>query len=143
MTAAVLFATLDDYVEVVTDLRDGGFDQVVDLCVVDYLQFERADLPEGIAPGRFEVVVNLLSHAERRRTRVRLQVPEGSAVPSLFDLYPGTENMEREAYDMYGVEFTDHPDLSRILMPETWTGHPLRKDYVIGRIPVQFKAPST
>ena len=69
-----------------------------------------------------------------------VQVPEAApVVASLFDLYPGTEAMERECFDMFGIEFADHPDLTRILMPEDWDGHPLRKDYEVGRIPVQFK----
>ena len=135
----VLHAALDSYLELVSTLRDEGFAQIIDLCAVDYLQHERGDLPDGVTPARFEVVVSLLNLAERRRVRIRLQVPEDAAVPSLFDLYPGSENMEREAFDMYGIEFSDHPDLSRILMPETWTGHPLRKDFAVGRIPVQFK----
>ena len=97
-------------------------------------------LPEGVQPERFEVVVNLLSLSMRQRVRVRVQVPESDpAVDSLFDVYPGTEAMEREAYDMVGIIFTDHPDLTRILMPEDWEGHPLRKDYGVGRVPVQFK----
>lgn len=140
--AEVVHVSLDTYLEVISGLRDDGFEQVVDLCAVDYLHHERSDLPATAEPARFEVVVNLLSHAHRKRTRVRVQVPEGEPVPSLFDLYPGTEAMEREAFDMYGIEFSDHPDLSRILMPETWVGHPLRKDFSSGRIPVQFKAPS-
>ena len=71
---------------------------------------------------------------------MRVQVPaDDPTLPTLFDLHPGTEAMEREAYDMFGIAFTDHPDLTRILMPEDWEGHPLRKDYEVGAIPVQFK----
>ncbi len=101
---------------------------------------ERAGVDDGVEPQRFEIVVNLLDMGQRRRTRLRVQVPEADpTVASLFDIYPGTEAMEREAYDMFGILFADHPDLTRILMPEDWEGHPLRKDYEMGRIPVQFK----
>jgi NADH-quinone oxidoreductase subunit C len=98
------------------------------------------ELPAGVVAERFEVVVNLLSLSRRERVRVRVQVPDSDPYcPSLFDVYPGTEAMEREAYDLFGVVFSGHPDLSRILMPEEWEGHPLRKDYGVGRVPVQFK----
>jgi NADH-quinone oxidoreductase subunit C len=135
----VLFPAIDSYVDLVSELRDEGFKMVVDLCGVDYLSHGRTDLPKSIEPERFEVVVNLISHVRRERIRIRLQVAEDASVPSLFDLHPGTEAMEREAFDMFGIVFSDHPDMSRILMPETWTGHPLRKDFDAGRIPVQFK----
>jgi NADH-quinone oxidoreductase subunit C len=86
------------------------------------------------------VVLNLTSISTRDRIRVRVQVPESDpTIASAFDLWPGTEAMEREVFDMFGVSFDGHPDLTRILMPEDWDGHPLRKDYAIGRIPVQFK----
>ncbi|MDW3176190.1 MAG: NADH-quinone oxidoreductase subunit C [Acidimicrobiia bacterium] len=135
----VLFPGVDAYFDLIQELKDEGFVQVIDLCGVDYLHHDRNDLPASVTPERFEIVVNLISHARRERIRVRVQVPEGAEVPSLFDLFPGTEAMEREAFDMFGVTFTDHPDMSRILMPETWNGFPLRKDFDIGRIPVQFK----
>ena len=81
-----------------------------------------------------------MSHTERERVRLRIQVPEAEpSVPSLFDVHPGSEAMEREVFDLYGIRFDGHPDLTRILMPEDWVGHPLRKDEAIGRIPVQFK----
>jgi len=71
---------------------------------------------------------------------LRIQIPESDPVlASAFTLYPGTEAMERETFDMFGIVFEGHPDLTRILMPEDWQGHPLRKDYDPGRIPVQFK----
>jgi NADH-quinone oxidoreductase subunit C len=110
-----------------------------DLTAVDYLTFPGRTLPDGIVAERFELVVNLLSIERRERIRVRVQVPEADpSIATLFDMYPGTEAMEREVYDMFGITFTDHPDLTRILMPEDWEGHPLRKDYDQGRIPVQF-----
>ena len=126
-------------------LTNDGYDQLIDVTAVDYSAADRArTLPDGVAPERYEVVVAMLSHAKRERVRIRVQVPEGDPhVPSLFDLHPGSEALEREVFDMFGILFDDHPDLSRILMPEDWIGHPLRKDYAVGQIPVQFKgAPS-
>ena len=141
----VLHPERDGYLELARTLHDEGYVVCVDLTAVDHLTREAPrTLPEGVAPERFELVVGLLSHRDRARVRLRVQVPaEDPRVPSLFGLHPGTEAMEREVYDMYGIAFDDHPDLTRILMPEDWIGHPLRKDQDSGRIPVQFKdAPS-
>jgi NADH-quinone oxidoreductase subunit C len=131
-----------NYLEVLTALKADGFDVCADLCAVDYLAAPARPLPDGVAPGRYEIVVNLLSTGQRRRLRVRAQVPaDDPLLPSVFDLWVGTEAMEREAFDMMGITFDNHPDLTRILMPEDWEGHPLRKDYAVGRVPVQFKHP--
>jgi NADH-quinone oxidoreductase subunit C len=136
----VVFPTREQYVAVVREYRQSGFEMCADLCAVDYLAHPGRRLPEGVDPERFEVVVNLLSLSQARRVRIRVQVPEDDcAAPSLFDEYPGVEAMEREAYDLFGVVFEGHPDMTRILMPEDWEGHPLRKDYGVGRVPVQFK----
>ncbi|MGD0881526.1 MAG: NADH-quinone oxidoreductase subunit C [Acidimicrobiales bacterium] len=136
----ILFPNREQYLGVVGALVDEGFETCADLCGVDYLTHPGRTLPEGVRPERFEVVVNLLSLSQVRRVRVRVQVPaDDAAIPTLFDLYPGTEAMEREAYDLLGIVFTGHPDMTRILLPEDWEGHPLRKDYGVGRVPVQFK----
>ncbi len=136
----VLHVPLDRYLEVVRELFDEGFTMCVDLTAVDYLTHRARSIPGEIMPARFEVVVNLLSIETAERVRLRVQVPaDEPTVPSLFPLYPGTEAMEREVFDMFGIIFQGHPDLTRILMPEDWEGHPLRKDYDVGRIPVQFK----
>ena len=136
----VVHPTREQYLDLVKALADDGYAMVIDLCGVDYLDYLDRPLPDGITGERFEVVVNLLDMTNRRRIRIRVQVPEADpSVASLFDLHPGAEAYERETFDMFGVTFTDHPDLTRILMPEDWVGHPLRKDYDVGRIPVQFK----
>ncbi len=136
----VLHPTREQYLDVVKQLTDDGYVMVIDLCGVDYLRHMLRALPAGVQPERFEVVVNLLDITKRRRIRLRVQIPESDpTLPSLFDVHPGTDAFERETYDMFGVTFTDHPDMTRILMPEDWIGHPLRKDYDVGTIPVQFK----
>jgi NADH-quinone oxidoreductase subunit C len=144
----VLHPTREHYIDAVKALADDGFLLILDVCAVDYLTYAEGgasrDLPEGIEPERFEVVVHLANLENRSRIRLRVQVPGTEPeLPSLFPIYPGCEAMEREVFDLFGVSFGGHPDLSRILMPEDWVGHPLRKDYEVGRIPVQFKgAPS-
>jgi NADH-quinone oxidoreductase subunit C len=138
----VLHPPREQLVDLVRTLRDEeGFMMCVDVTAVDYLAYSAPrDLPPDVTPERFEVVIGLLSVRDRSRLRLRVQIPESDpACPSLFDVHPGVEALEREVYDLFGIRFDDHPDLTRILMPEDWEGHPLRKDYPVGAIPVQFK----
>lgn len=136
----VLLVPRDRWVDVVKALADDGFDMCVDLTGVDYLEMPGRSVGHGVQPERFEVVANFLSLTRRERVRLRVQVPQDDpTLASLFDVHPGTEAHERETFDMFGISFTGHPDMTRILMPEDWDGHPLRKDYSQGSIPVQFK----
>ena len=137
----VLHPSRDRVVETARQLKAAGFETCADLCAVDYLSAQVGRvLPDAVLAERFEVVTNLLSIQHRRRIRLRVQVPESDPhCPTLFFVYPGTENMEREAFDLFGIAFDGHPDMTRILMPPEWEGHPLRKDYGVGRVPVQFK----
>ena len=138
--AAVVHCNREDYLRLCAGLKADGYAMPIGITGVDYLTHPGRALPDGIRPERFEVVVELLSLTLRKRLRVRCQVPGADPrVPTLFELWPGTEAHERETYDMFGIEFQGHPDPSRILMPEDWEGHPLRKDYDTGHVPVQFK----
>jgi NADH-quinone oxidoreductase subunit C len=139
--AEIRHVPLDEYGDTVRQLHTDGYVMCVDVTAVDYLHEPDRPLPADVTPERFELVVNLLDMAGARRVRLRVQVPaDEPVVPTLWDLYPGTEALEREVFDMFGIVFEGHPDPTRILMPEDWEGHPLRKDYAVGRIPVQFKA---
>lgn len=99
-------------------------------------------LPDDV--GReHHVVLHLLSMTFNRRIRVEVTAPEGDArVPSVVGIYPTADWQEREVWDMFGVVFDGHPALTRILMPDDWPGHPQRKDYPLGGIPVEYKGAS-
>ncbi|HEY2333027.1 MAG TPA: NADH-quinone oxidoreductase subunit C [Acidimicrobiales bacterium] len=141
MTPRIEHIDAAGYHACIAGLKADGHELCVDLTAVDYLTHPGRTLPEGVSAERFEVVVNLVDTRARTRTRVRCQIPEHDArLPTVTDLYAGADAPEREVYDMFGIVFDGHPDLTRILMPEDWEGHPLRKDYAVGRIPVQFKA---
>ena len=118
--------------EVLRFLRDDPRCQFVaftDICGVDY----------PARKERFEVVYHLLSPYQNARVRVKVPVAEGEAVPSVIEVFPGAEWYEREVWDMYGVFFSDHPDLRRILTDYGFSGHPLRKDFpVTGHVEVRY-----
>jgi len=119
---------------------DEQFTMLVYTVVVDHSVDGARPLVAGIAPERFEVVVNFLSHTRNRRLRVICQVPESDpTAPSLTPVYPGANFPERESFDLFGISFHGHPDLTRILMPDDWQGYPLRKDDAPARVPVTFK----
>ena len=117
-------------VEALTILRDThGFHQLIDLTAVDYP--ERAK--------RFDVVYHLLSMTRNLRLRLKVQADEDTAVPSAVGVYPTADWYERETFDMYGVFFSGHPDLRRILTDYGFHGHPLRKDFpMTGYVEVRY-----
>jgi len=140
----VVFVPRESWREAVRFLKEEQeFTQCSDITAVDQLLRPDRALPVGVERERFEVVANFLSHPRNRRIRFICQVPDGGEVGSLFDLFPGTELPEREVYDLLGVRFAGHPDLTRLMMPDDWEGHPLRKDDAPARVPVQFKEAQT
>ncbi|MBA3999171.1 NADH-quinone oxidoreductase subunit C [Brevundimonas sp.] len=120
----------DDIVAVLTKLRDQfEFQQLTDLAGVDYP--ERAE--------RFDVVYHLLSLTKNLRVRVRVMTDERAAVPSVTGVYPAADWFEREAFDMYGMLFSGHPDLRRLLTDYGFQGYPLRKDFpMTGYVEVRY-----
>ena len=115
-----LVAERDSIVPVLTALRDRfGFQQLLDVCGVDFPDREE----------RFEVVYHLLSLTRNARLRVKVATDERQPVPSVVSVFPCADWFEREAFDMYGMLFSDHPDLRRLLTDYGFQGHPLRKDF--------------
>lgn len=100
---------------------EADFDYLVDITAVDWPK--RAD--------RFELIYVLYSYRQNQRIRVKASVPEGYKPQSAVSVYRGANWLEREVFDMFGIEFVGHPGLRRILLPDEWQGHPLRKDYGI------------
>lgn len=130
------------FADVARYLRDEEqFSMLCDITAVDHLLDGTRYAPPGVERlERFEAVANYLSHTRNRRIRVICQVPlDDAVVPSLTPVYPGANFPERETYDLYGITFDGHPELTRILMPDDWTGYPLRKDDPPSRVPVTFK----
>ncbi|MBI4364727.1 MAG: NADH-quinone oxidoreductase subunit C [Candidatus Latescibacteria bacterium] len=101
------------------------YEYLTDVTAVDRLNERAAGEP------RFEVVAILYSPAFNRRILVKTWVGEGESVPSATAVWPGANFMEREVYDMFGIRFEGHPNLERILTPDGWLGHPLRKDFPV------------
>jgi len=137
----VMYVDRASWHDVAAFLRDDQrFTQCMDVTVVDHSHDATRLQVAGVGPERFEVVANFLSHPRNRRIRVISEVPESdTTIESITDLYPGMNFAEREAYDLMGVTFEGHPDLTRILLPDDWEGHPLRKDDFPARVPVTFK----
>ncbi len=129
---AVLWVPAPAIVKVMTFLRDDEgclFKMLVDICGVDYPERER----------RFEVVYNLLSPRRNQRLRVKVAAAEDEPVPSVAGVYSVAGWFEREAWDLYGIYFSDHPDLRRILTDYGFEGHPLRKDFPLtGFVEVRY-----
>ncbi|MEI2301673.1 NADH-quinone oxidoreductase subunit C [Ensifer sp. MJa1] len=127
-----LTTTSANLIALLTFLRDDvqcAFVNFVDVCGVDWPQ----------RPDRFDVVYHLLSPRQNLRVRVKVSTGENEPVPSATPVYPGADWFEREAYDMYGILFTGHPDLRRILTDYGFEGYPLRKDFpVTGFVEVRY-----
>jgi len=132
LDTGVLVVRADRLVEVMTLLRDDfGFDLLSDVSGVDWLPRD----------PRYDVNYHLACADSNRRLRVKVQLPDVEAprVPSVVGVWPTADWHEREVYDFFGVVFDGHPDLKRILMPDEWIGHPLRKDYPVGGVPVEYR----
>jgi NADH-quinone oxidoreductase subunit C len=101
--------------------QEQDFDYCVDITALHYPQREK----------QFELVWVLYSFSKNERIRVKTQITDGQSIPTSTPIWPTANWLEREAFDMFGITFEGHPDLKRILLPDGWKGHPLRKDYGI------------
>jgi NADH-quinone oxidoreductase subunit C len=119
---AILAVDREKLAEIARHLRDEEkFDYLADLTAVDWPRREK----------RFDVVLNLYSFAKNERLRLKVHAADGEQVPSVVAVWPAANWLEREVFDMFGIIFSGHPDLKRILLPDEWQGYPLRKDYDI------------
>ncbi len=127
-----VLAEASDIVSVLTFLRDDAdcaFVCFIDICGVDYPEREK----------RFDVVYHLLAPYKNRRIRVKVQADEETPVPSVIEVFPSANWYEREAFDLYGILFSGHPDLRRLLTDYGFAGHPLRKDFPLtGYVEVRY-----
>ena len=129
VTAVVVRERIVDVVTRLRDAPDLGFINIIDVCGVDY--------PER--PERFDVVYHLLSPTRNARLRLKVSTGEDTPVPSISGVFPGAQWFEREAYDLFGILFTDHPELRRLLTDYGFDGHPLRKDFpMTGYVEVRY-----
>jgi NADH-quinone oxidoreductase subunit C len=113
-----LITSVEAVPDVIAFLKENGFDYVVDITAVDFPKKE----------SRFELIWILYSFSRNERVRIKATVRENEKAFSVTSLYPAANWLEREVFDMFGIEFAGHPDLRRILLPDDWEGYPLRKD---------------
>jgi NADH-quinone oxidoreductase subunit C len=122
--------TSENWPERAAELKESGW-QLIDLCGVDRL---------GLGgPERFEIVCQFIHFKKKSRRAIHvLAQGDPPMVPSVTPIWPGADYYEREAFDMFGIQFEGHPNLTRILMPDEWEGHPLRRDYGVGKVTIEF-----
>jgi len=132
-----LFIRKERLLEVCRLLRDDpdlGYLYISDITAIDWLPYWE----KGEKPKRFEVVYNFYSPVSFGRIFLKVRVDDGEPVPSVTGIWEGANYPEREVYDMFGIPFEGHPNLKRILMPDDWVGHPLRKDFPLGGEEIPF-----
>lgn len=119
-------------VEAVKTAKDGGFEMISDVFGIDYLTYP------GHQGKRFTVVYNMRNPDGNGRIFLRVDIDDGETMPTITHLFRAAMFMERETYDMFGIQFEGHPDLRRLLLPEDFDGHPHRKDFPLGETPTLF-----
>ena len=112
--------------------KEAGFNMISDIFGIDYLEYP------GHQGKRFTAAYNLYSIKANERIYIRVNLDEGETLPTITHLWKGASFMEREVYDMFGVEFEGHPDLRKLITPEDLDGHPHRKDFPLGETPTLF-----
>jgi NADH-quinone oxidoreductase subunit C len=120
-TVRVYAASITRVLTLLRDHHECYFKQLIDITAVDYPQ----------RPQRFEVVYHVLSHQENQRLRVKIDIDEGCTIPSITPVFECANWYEREVWDMFGIIFSEHPDMRRILTDYSFSGHPLRKDFPV------------